>query len=122
MKLLTTKVNETLKNRRGETLVEAIISILLLAILLTTITTMINTSRTMTANAMREAELVQQGAFNPVFLTEYDINNNGESIEVEFGITIGTSIYIETSQSSVLYAGEGGNSNIIAFYPAPEGD
>lgn len=53
---------------------EAIVSILLFSILLVTVTTMIQTSRTVTANSMQEASGFQEGRLNPAVLASEDLN------------------------------------------------
>jgi len=64
MKSLKDSIKKVLRSNRGETLVEAIVSILLLAILMTTVTAMIQTSLRLTANSMRDAEELQSDTFN----------------------------------------------------------
>jgi len=66
------KVNNRLRSKRGETLVEAIISILLLAILLGTVTAMIQVSLTLTARSMEEARELQNNTFNPAIFGIHD--------------------------------------------------
>jgi len=68
------KVNNKLRSNGGETLVEAIVSILLLAILLGTVTAMIQVSLNLTARALEEAADLQNNTFNPaIFGTHEDI-------------------------------------------------
>jgi len=73
MKSLILKENNKLRSEKGETLIEAIVSILILAILLTTIVAMIGTSRRITANTMIEARGTQDGVMNPVTLASPDL-------------------------------------------------
>ena len=68
MKLLTDKAKKILNTGKGEALMEAIVSVMLLSILLTTVTTMIMTSRRITANTMVEARRVQEDILNDVFV------------------------------------------------------
>ena len=92
---------------------EAIVSILLLTILLTTITVMIQTSFRLTANAMREAEDMQELTFNPAvfdthpnllsgtitfFFTESDIEGSNHEIHIFIDTTDIVSFYPDTEQ------------------------
>ena len=89
---------------------EAIISILLLAILMTTVTLMIQTSLRMTANSMREAEEIQNLTFNPAILDThpdlpagiiiFEMRNDYIDVEAQHDIRIYEDI-----------------EHIISFYP-----
>jgi len=115
MKSLILKINKQLRSTQGETLVEAIVSILLLAILLTTIAAMINTSMRMTSNSMQEARLVQQGALNPAFLGETSSANI-----IELTITpLTLPININAKHDVQMFDSTAPEvpQNILAFYP-----
>ena len=90
---------------------EAIVSILLLTILLTTITVMIQTSFRLTANAMREAEMMQEEIFNPATLDTHTIFSSG-IITFTF-----TNNDIEASKHDIHIYRDNYNADIISFYP-----
>jgi len=112
-------IKKRLRSNRGETLVEAIVSILLLAILMTTVTLMIQTSLRLTANSMQDAERVQNDLFNPAVwntqegLTPGQISFNyspdSSSINADYGI------FIDTKHDIQLFEDE--FNDIVAFYP-----
>jgi len=73
---LIIRIKKIFHSNKGETLMEAIVSIILLTILLTTITAMISISQRMTANAIRQANNTQARAFNAIILKDDDIFND----------------------------------------------
>jgi len=79
MKLLTDKIKKLFRLKKGETLVEAIISILLLTMLLVTVTAMIQTSRQITARLMRVADEMQVDFVNNA-VSAQGFTENGEII------------------------------------------
>ena len=122
MKLLVGKVKRASFNKRGEMLMEAIVSILLLSILLVIITTMIQTSRNMTARSMDEAALLQEMLLNPTTLASDNLDDFGDIdvremdfIEgaITFQIPGGT---ISSTHDIQIYDN---NGMIIAFIPDP---
>jgi len=115
MKSLKYRIIRIFKQKRGETLVEAIVSILLLTILLTTITVMIQTSFRLTANAMREAEEMQELRFNPAFLNDFDEVDDLQLGKIVFSY-INTDEGIEINSEHVIFVYER-NADIISFYP-----
>jgi len=75
MNLLIGKVKKILTPKKGEMLMEAIVSILLFSILLVTVATMIQTSRNITANSMRDATDFQEGRLNrAIIATDDELN------------------------------------------------
>ena len=77
MKLLMSMIKKRLCSKRGETLVEAIISILLLTILMTTVTAMIQTSLRMTVRSMDDARHLQESVFNQAVYGEFTESSQG---------------------------------------------
>jgi len=73
-------IKTKLQSKKGETLIEAIISILLLTIMLTTITAMIGISQRMTANAMIRARNTQDRVINQIILKSDDLFDPGARI------------------------------------------
>ena len=76
-----------LRSKRGETLVEAIVSILLLAILLGTVTAMIQVSLNLTARALEDSTGLQTNTFNPaIFGTHEDFEPGVISFDTVTGL------------------------------------
>jgi len=115
--LLIQTTKKRLRLRRGETLVEAIVSILLLAILLGTVTAMIQVSLNLTARALEEARELQNDTFNPaIFGTHDDFDLGVVSLEVITGLETITG-FIETEHEiEVLEISE----DIVSFIPVPD--
>ena len=119
MKSLIHRISNKLRSKKGETLVEAIISILLLTILLSTITAMISTSRRMTARSMETAREMQNETFNPAassnpdrFIPGGEISFSGEIETSDALITIDIA-----STHNISIFDDDFNENIIAFSP-----
>jgi competence protein ComGC len=109
MKLLVGKLIKILNKKRGELLMEAIISVMLLSILLVIVATMIQTSRNMTANSMRDASALQEGELNLLAL--------GTDTRIESGSVISFEIQdldIYSEHEIRLFEENGIN---IAFFP-----
>jgi len=68
MKPLIIRIFKKLRAKSGEMLIEAIVSIMLLTIMLTTITAMIAVSNRMTSNSMIQARTLQDETFNLIAL------------------------------------------------------
>jgi len=120
MKSLIRTLIKKLRCKNGETLVEAIVSILLLAILLATVTAMISTSLRMTANSMRDAVDIQEGLLNRAILGELpdpDLFPDASHQRVTFTIGSTTPLISAVHNIDVLDTTE----NIIAFYPFDPG-
>ena len=120
MKSLMFKIKKRLRSNRGETLVEAIISILLLAILMTTVTLMIQTSLRLTANSMQDAERIQNETFNPAIF-----NNHGDDDLSDGTITFLYS-YRPVGALDPIYGNAKHDiqifedlNNIVSLYPDP---
>jgi len=116
MKSLIRTLIKKLRYKNGETLVEAIVSILLLAILLTTVTAMISTSLRMTAKSMQDAVAMQEGLLNKAILGELpDPDLFPGALHKNGLFTIGSTepLIFATHDIDVLETTE----NIIAFYP-----
>jgi len=103
------KVKGILRSKRGFTIMEAIISLLLLAILLTTIVSIIRFSTSMTAASIINAETVQD-RFNALILEDFDGYTTGETT-VTFSSTDIPDV--TATHSIVLYEEDG----VIVFTP-----
>jgi len=111
-------IKKRLRSKRGETLVEAIVSILLLAILMTTVTVMIQTSLRLTANSMREAEIMQELTFNPAFRDA--IEQDLETGKLFFFYTEeDADWHIDALHEIRIYED---NYELISFYPPDDED
>jgi len=64
------KLNKNLRDRRGETIMEAIVSLMILGILLTTLMTIVRFSMAITENAIEEAADAQV-VYNVLINTEF---------------------------------------------------
>ena len=109
MKKMMESLKRILLKNKGEMLIEAIVSILLLAILLTTVTAMIMASRRMTARSMVDARTMQEETFNPTTLR----GPGSRAGTIRF-----TSVarVINVTHNVLIYE----DDNIInAFYPTP---
>jgi Tfp pilus assembly protein PilV len=121
MKLLTGKVNRVVFDKKGETLMEAIVSILLLSILLVVVTTMIQTSRNVTANSMQRARELQEEQLNLVASNSNEIED--DDLVDRFLFFTGTVITVPSAPvSPPLFTASHGiclydNDNIVAFFP-----
>ena len=99
---------------------EAIVSILLLTIMMTTITLMIQTSLRLTANSMREAERMQELVFNHAILDNFEslppeIVPPGTITSATFNFVIKDNDWdIEVQHLIRVYEID---SDIISFYP-----
>jgi len=111
MRSLIIKIKKKLRQKRGETLIEAIISILLLAILLTTVTAMIQTSLRMTSNSMREADDLQKNTYNPAILNTLPDLSSGTIILKSQSTTV-----VDTQHDIFVFEDEDIN-DILSFYP-----
>ena len=109
MRSLIFGINNALRSKKGETLVEAIVSILLLTILLGTITAMIHTSLRLTANTMQEADGMQNDVFNPAI---FDTQPNLSPGSLSFG-TLSTTL-IDTQHDIYIFDNTG---DMVSFYP-----
>jgi hypothetical protein len=119
MKSLTGKKRKPILNKKGEMLMEAIVSVLLLSILLVIITTMIQTSRNMTARSMDDARLLQQYQLNPVSLAAFDdFNTTPGSIRFHFADIL-KDIEIDSEHGISIFNPNSFDPpvNIVAFFP-----
>ena len=99
---------------------EAIVSVLLLSILLVTITTMIQTSRNMTANSMQEASELQEEQLNLVSLASEDLDFDAGTISFFYvNAPAGVAIDAEHDIQILDTTDFDPPSNIVAFFPEP---
>jgi len=110
MKSLIGKINKVFWRNRGEILMEAIVSILLLSILLTIIITMIQTSRNITANSMEDARALQ-GLLSDLTQPDVPIFGGGN---IRFRAP---SLLPEIEIDSTHYIHLHNIDNIVAFFP-----
>ena len=125
MRSLVRRIKYSLSSRKGETLIEAIVSIVILAILLSTITLMISTSRRLTANSMIEAREMQEDVLNPVYLGDYTgtpvaVTISGTLVSPTTGLDTGVIVINNVTHSVIRYI-DADNPDIIAFYPTTGG-
>ena len=103
---LKARIKRTLRSKNGESIMEAIVSLLVLGILMTTIVAVIRFSMVMTGNSIREATVAQESV-NDMILT-----SAGEEREVIISIN---ELDIEVSLITLFY--EDTQRRILAFYP-----
>ena len=108
MRSLIDKTKKALRSKRGETLVEAIASMLILAILLTSVAAMIQTALRMSGEAVRDAAENQE-AINNIILGHFDPANT-RGAEINF-----TAPGIVASHEIEIYVDT--TAGIIAFIP-----
>lgn len=108
MKTLIQRIKKTIRSNKGETIMEGIVSLLVLSILLLVVTTMIQTALRMTSVSIQNAK-ESQDVFNDVALSEY---SDSESAEITFSFSFsGTSM---SAAHDIIVNKDGG---IIAFAP-----
>ena len=66
MKTLRTKLKEIFGNNKGESLIESLVSVFVLALLVVTITGIVQVSLRMSNRAIENAETMQEDVFNPL--------------------------------------------------------
>ena len=130
MKFLIGKIKRLLYYKKGETLMEAIVSVLLLSILLVTVTAMIQTSRNVTANSMQRAQEFQEELFNLTTFAsdEDDFDHDLDDVDMEieegkitfvlpgnFAFNLPTGVYVIDHNIQVY----DNNGIIVAFIPNP---
>jgi hypothetical protein len=107
MKTWVSKIRGILRSDRGESIMEAVASMLILAILLATITSMIQTSLKWTGIYLQESRAMQD-IINPVRLGVYGVYS--ETVEISFKADV---TKVEASHNVDFYD----NNGIIAFSP-----
>lgn len=105
--LKTQQCNKALRSKRGESLMEAVASMLILSILLTTIVSIIRFSLAMTGESLADAEK-SQDEFNELVLNKSDSSS-------EANLTFSSDYPINATHSIDLHTDKDGN--IIAFFP-----
>jgi len=107
-----TKIKKAIRSKRGESLMEAIVSLLILGILMTTIVSVIRFSMVMTGNSIREATTTQND------MNDIRLENLGASSSLVL-LTFTANGYnlIEASHDINFHA----ENNIVAFYPVGNG-
>jgi Tfp pilus assembly protein PilV len=120
MKLLNNKwrvIKKTLRSRSGESIMEALVSLLILGLLLTTIVSIIRYSTAMTGQSMRVA-LIEQNTVNSLMLEDFTgRTTTTPDPELRFHATIGTTPSFALSVThSVVFTTQ---DDLTAFYPVP---
>jgi uncharacterized protein (UPF0333 family) len=120
MKSLVGKIKKSIFQSKGEILMEAIVSVLLLSILLVIVTTMIQTSRQMTASSMSDANELQVEQLNLATLDSEDLAVETVTITFQF-VDLSAGIDIDASHDIRILDPTGFDppSNIVAFFPDP---
>jgi len=101
---------KTLRSKSGESIMEAIVSLLILGMLMTTIVSIIRFSMAMTGDSIRDATATQIEMNNLKF--DDFIDTSGESSQGSL-ILRNVDLGIDAGHSVVLYTDNG----VIAFYP-----
>jgi len=111
MKNLVSRIKKALLARKGESLIEAVASMLVLVILMATVSGMIQTSLRITGIALGEAQVMQENTINELVLGHYSISTVG-NLEIVFDIAGG--LFYDLIQEVEYNTAEDG---IIAFSP-----
>lgn len=115
MKMWIRRIKKIIRSNKGETLMETIVSLIILSILLLAVTTMIQTALRMTSISIQNAEGTQDNV-NFVILSEYTLSeysDSGELAEITFTVS---GMGISASHDIILNK----EGNIIAFTPKEE--
>jgi len=115
MKISIQTIKKIFRSNKGETLVESIVSLLILSILLLAVTTMIQTALRMTSASAQKARGVQEDTVNPVILADYRDSEN--DVAITFEATAIEGEYNIEAKHNVVFNQDGG---LIAFSPAEE--
>lgn len=105
------RICEILKSKRGESLLESIVSILIFTIMMVTVTAIIGTSLNLTANADKKTTEWQQGALNPAILNK-SAETTG-SVTISFTGSASGAGTIKITQK-IKY---GKNAEVFSFVP-----
>ena len=119
LKVIKRILNERLRSKRGESIMEALVSLLILGILMTTIVSIIRFSMVVTGDSVRRATIAQT-EINRLMFDIYDIDPdiNPGGNEAQGALTFSNSeLGVETMHDVVFYTNEG----IIAFRPDSDG-
>jgi len=106
---LKIRLKNILQSKKGFTIMEAIVSLLILGILLTTVVTIIRFSTSLTSTSITAANEAQD-RFNSLILESFDEYSSSYEAIVTFA---SDSIDIEVSQDIIIY----GEDGIVAFAP-----
>lgn len=106
MKILIQRIKRIIRSNKGETIVESIVSLLILSILLLAVTTIIQTALRMTSVSIQNAKETQD-LFNIVAKAEY---SDSEPAEITFSAS---DINISATHHIIFNKDDG----IIAFSP-----
>lgn len=106
MKILIQRIKKIIRSNKGETIVESIVSLLILSILMLAVTTIIQTALKMTSVSIQNAKETQD-VLNIIAQAEY---SDSEPAEITFSAS---DISISATHNTILNK-DGG---IIAFSP-----
>jgi hypothetical protein len=113
MNTLISTIKKTLRSNSGETIIEAIASLLILTILFTTVTSIIQTSLRWTGDALRDAEIMQN------YLNDIAIENFPSVIDghITFVLDLTSSNAPPISSAPITHPIELYPNGTIAFRP-----
>lgn len=104
-------------NKKGETIMEAVVSLLILGMLMTTVLTMIRFSLALTGDSLTNARENQEEINNLI----HDIYPNSSNTNVTFYSVISASDVpdgvISSAHVIVINIPDAGNQNVVAFKP-----
>ena len=113
---LRSSLEKIWKSNRGETVIESIISMIILSILLVSVAMILQTAIKMTERSLEMAESSQEGLANQLILDEYE----EEDDDVDFNISAkDATIDIDATHKVTLNIA---SDDIIAFYPNEDDD
>jgi len=115
MKISIQTIKKIFRSNKGETLVESIVSLLILSVLLLAVTTMIQTALRMTSASAQKARGMQEDTVNPVILADYRDSEN--DVAITFEATAIEGEHNIEAKHNVVFNQDGG---LIAFSPAEE--
>jgi hypothetical protein len=113
MKTLINKIIKALRSSNGETVMEAVASLLILTILLTSIVYMIRFSLVLTGDTIVTASVAQE-EINDIIRDDYGVGG-GVTAQIIFDSECG--LIYNAHHQIVIYSPVGDGLNVIAFRP-----
>ena len=114
MSILISKIKKILRSKSGETIMEAIASMLILTILLTTIASMIRFSLNLTSITSEKADMEQEEVMNYLLLDDFGGVSNPTAVITTAVITLKADGISAVNHTVDFYTDENGT---IAFIP-----
>ena len=112
MKESLQRIKKNITDSKGETLMESIISLLILSVLLVAVATMIQAALGLTNSLTQRANSTQEDTINPVILTDY---SNSITNSIIFFAEDGS---ISAAHDVLVFNEDG----LVGFSPADAGD